>query len=103
MAFEKLNLPFVPLRASQRIKSAQITALADCRICFPRVEAVAAGFEFTDHKFLQRDILIRARLVRGDGKPGMTLGTGGLVRRDGTFCGSFTLRYGVSVTRNRAR
>ena len=62
VAFEKLNLPFVPLRGSQRIKSAQITALAGCRICFPRVEAVAAGFEFTDHKFLQRDILIRAAL-----------------------------------------
>ena len=60
MSFEKLNLPFVPLRGGDRIKSAEIAALAGRGVYLPRIKAVFARFEFPCHKFFQRDILVRA-------------------------------------------
>jgi hypothetical protein len=50
VTFEKLDLSFVAFRGGHRIKRAQITALARCRIYFPRVKAIFARFEFANHK-----------------------------------------------------
>jgi len=44
LAFEKLNLPLVPLRRSHGIERAEIAMSAGRGIYFPRVKAVFARF-----------------------------------------------------------
>lgn len=45
----ELNRSFVRLRFLARSERAQISSLPAFRIFLPRVQAILAGFQFTDH------------------------------------------------------
>jgi len=50
VSLEILNRALVLLGSRARPERAQVTAFSGLSISFPRIEAILAGFEFTDHR-----------------------------------------------------
>jgi hypothetical protein len=56
-----LDLALVPFRGSPGLKSAEISTLARFRVLFFRVQAILAGFQFSNHDF--PPLVINAKYV----------------------------------------